>query len=149
MITLWAKNSLQRFFTLETLPPEGKNFQSSEQEVILHQKWILPFSHKLNAEYFYTQQFLRKKSIFRENDKNPFLVAKSLLKGRGHLAKKINITFLCEMRFLIFFYLIIFSKEVTFPRKWQKNFGWTWAIFIFKRKGPLISKINRTCFITN
>ncbi len=40
--------------------------------------------------------------------------------------------------------LIIFLKEITFPRKWQKKFWETGAIF--ERKGHLTSKINTTFF---
>ncbi len=51
------------------------------------------FYHKWGTKYFIIKQFFRKNCIFWENGKKLFLKPKSLLKGTGRLATKMNITF--------------------------------------------------------
>ncbi len=63
--------------------------------------------------------------IFRENDEKPFLEAKSLLKERGCLTTKMNITFLMGNEVLnIFSTNNFFEKSNIFrEKKSEKTFG--------------------------
>ncbi len=96
--------------------------------------------------------FSEKSGTFRENDKTPFLGAKSLLKGRGHLATKMNITCFVGNEVLNIFLSNNFCEKSNFPEKIAKKILGdvsNFSIFIFKRKGHLTSKIDTNFFITN
>ncbi len=57
--------------------------------------------------------FFENSCIFRENRKKLFWGRIwQLFRGRRGLTPKINITFLSRMRYRIFYYLLIFSKNV-------------------------------------
>ncbi len=65
----------------------------------------------LNISLF--DNFFEKSCIFRENRKKRFGGAfENFLGKEGVLQPKINITFLSQMRYQIFYYLPIFSKNV-------------------------------------
>ncbi len=82
--------------------------------VILHQKWIWPFLSEIWCQKFFYSTVFSKKSVFSEK------TAKNCIGGAFHnflgkegvLTPKINITFLSQMRYRIFYYLPIFSKNV-------------------------------------
>ncbi len=67
------------------------------------------FYPKFEAEYFFIQQFFSKKAVF--SDKTEKTVLGAHLTERRRLTPKINITFLSQMRYRIFYYLPIFSKN--------------------------------------
>ncbi len=70
------------------------------------------FYQKLDAEYFLFNNFFEKSSIFGENREKLFRGhIWQLFRKRRRLAPKINITFLSQMRYWIFYYLAVFSKK--------------------------------------
>ncbi len=79
------------------------------------------FYQKFEAEYFFIRQFFRKSYIFRENRKKLFWKRIwQFFRERRRLMPKINLTFLSQMRYWIF-YLPIFSKMCNFLRKREKT----------------------------
>ncbi len=81
--------------------------------------------------FYYLAVFSKKAEIFWENGKKPFLGPKSLLKGRGRLATKMNITFyLIENEVLnIFSCNNFFEKSNIFGENGEKKFWGNTTIF--------------------
>ncbi len=82
----------------------------------------------------------KKRYIFRENGENMFPGTKSLLKGKGHLATKMNMTCFVENEVLN-----IFSSKKCFPRKQhssrkkgggRKFWAGTWPFFL--KRSPYV-----------
>ncbi len=122
---------IRPFFRKKAIFPEKtmKNCFGNAFEFFRERRCLAP---KINITFFIINEVLnillfnsfskKKKLIFWENGKKPFLEPKSLLKGRKRLATKMNIIFfLREMRFWIFFRLTIFSKKVIFLEKMRKT----------------------------
>ncbi len=71
------------------------------------------FYQKFDAEYFLSDNFFEKSCIFREKRKKLFWGRIwQFFRERRSLTPKINITFLSQMRYPLFYYLPIFSKNV-------------------------------------
>ncbi len=89
------------------------------------------FYQKFDAEYFFIRQFFRKKAVFSEKTaKNCFGGAfDNFFRERRHLTPKINITILSQMRYRIFYYLPIFSKNMQFSEKTPENRFWGPSLF--------------------
>ncbi len=96
--------------------------------------------------FYYLAVFSKKKNcIFWENSEKPFLGPKSLLKGRGGLAWKMNITFFNgKWSFEYFSFNNFFEKGNIFGENGEKNFRGTRLFF---RRGHLTLKMNITFFI--
>ncbi len=74
--------------------------------------------------FYYLADFSKKAVIFWENGKKPFLEAKSLLKGRRHLATKMNITsFMGNEVLKIFSFYNFFEKSNIFGENGGKKSG--------------------------
>ncbi len=78
------------------------------------------FYQKFDAEYFFIQHFFRKKAVFSEKTAKKMFWRRiwKFFRERRRLTPKINITFLSQMRYRIFYYLLIFfQKMCNFLRK--------------------------------
>ncbi len=66
------------------------------------------FYQKFDTEYFFIPQFFRNKLYFQRKPQKTW----QFFRERRRLTLKISITFLSQMRYRVFYYLPIFSKNV-------------------------------------
>ncbi len=97
------------------------------------------FYQKLDAKYFFIQQFFGKKNHYflRKTMKNCF---------EGTFDDKINVSFLSQIRYSIFYHLAVFSKKAVFSEKTAKNSFWG-PKSLLKGRGRLAMKMNITFFM--
>ncbi len=89
------------------------------------------FYQKLDAEYFFIQQFFRKKQYFPIKLKICFGGTFNNFLGKGGvLRQKLTQLLSSQMRYWIFYYLtVFFFKEAVFSEKTAKNRFWAPSLF--------------------
>ncbi len=92
--------------------------------VVLHQKWISLFYQKFDVDYFFIQQFFRKKKLYFQTKLQKTVLGAHLTISLGKKASspKINITFFILNEVLnILLFTNFFQKMCNFLRKRQKT----------------------------
>ncbi len=99
------------------------------------------FYQKLDAEHFFIRHYFSKIAVFSEkNSEKPLRGAfDNFLGKRCVFHPKINITFLLQMRYRVFYYSPIFSKKDLFSEKTLEN----------PSLGPLVTKMNTPFYMGN
>ncbi len=91
------------------------------------------FIRNLILNIFLFKNFFEKSCIFRETRKKVFWGRIWIFfRERRRLTLKINITFLSQMRYRIFYYLPVFSKMCNFLRKRRKTVSGAQVSFVGK-----------------
>ncbi len=92
------------------------------------------FIRNLMVNNFLFYNFFDKRSIFREHLEKLFWGhIWQLFRERRRPTQKINVTFLPQSRYRIFYYLVVFSKKNSIFWNGKKPF--LWAQVSFKEKG--------------